>query len=71
MRENIRRMAAEKGITLKELAKKVGIPDVRMMKIMNTDTQLRLIEIVNLLIYFDCKPSELYGKKFTGGNVNE
>lgn len=63
----IRRFAEEKkGISLMELAEKIGISNIRMLKIANEETPLRPIETLNLLIYFDCKPSELFGNAFEG-----
>lgn len=49
-----------------ELAEKIGISNNRMLKIANEETPLRPIETLNLLIYFDCKPSELFGNAFEG-----
>ena len=61
---NLKRLTEEKGVTLRELAEKIGISDVRMNKLMNEETPVRPVEITNLLIYFDCKPSELFGNWF-------
>lgn len=64
---NIKRFAEEKDITLRELAEKIGISDIRMTKITEDEkTPLRPMEILNLLLYFDCKPSELFGNAFEG-----
>ena len=61
---NLKRLLEEKGITERELAEKIGISDVRMNKLMNEESPVRPYEIANLLIYFDCKPSELFGNWF-------
>jgi len=64
--ENLKRFAEEKDITLRELAEKIGVSDVRMCKLLEKDTPLRPLEIINLLLYFDCKPTELFGNAFEG-----
>ena len=60
-RENLKRMMSEKDITLRELAEIIGVSDVRMCKIATGDVALRPLEILNMLIYFDCKYTELFG----------
>ena len=64
--ENLKRFAEEKDVTLREIAEKICVSDVRMQKIVDNETPLRPIEITNLLLYFDCKPSELFGDMFEG-----
>lgn len=64
--ENLKKLAVEKGVTLREIEKKIGVSDVRMCKIMEDQAPLRPMEIVNLLLYFDCKPTELFGNMFEG-----
>ena len=64
--ENLKRFAEEKDITLRELAEKICVSDVRMCKLMEKDTPLKPLEIINLLLYFDCKPTELFGNAFEG-----
>ena len=64
---NIKRFAEEKNITLRELAEKICISDIRMTKITEDEnTPLRPMETLSLLLYFDCKPSELFGNAFEG-----
>ena len=60
--ENLKRMMSEKDITLRELAEKIAVSDVRMCKIATGDVELRPLEVVNMLIYFDCKYTELFGR---------
>lgn len=64
--ENLKRFAEEKDVTLREIAEKIGVSDVRMCKIMEDQAPLRPIEIIDLLLYFDCKPTELFGNMFEG-----
>ena len=64
--ENLKRMMSEKDITLRELAEIIGVSDVRMCKIMTQDVPLRPMEVLNMLIYFDCKQTELFGNTFDG-----
>ena len=65
-RKNLKRMMSEKDITLREFAEIIGVSDVRMCKIMTQDVPLRPMEILNMLIYFDCKQTELFGNTFDG-----
>ena len=65
-RENLKRMMSEKDISLRELAEIIGISDVRMCKIATEDVVLRPLEVLNMLIYFDCKHTELFGNMFDG-----
>ena len=64
--EKLQRFAEEKDVTLREIAEKIGVSDVRMCKIAEGKTPLRPIEIINMLLYFDCKPTELFGNMFDG-----
>ena len=64
--KNLKRFMEEKDITQRELAEIIGVSDVRMSKIMTQDVSLRPLEILNMLIYFDCKQTELLGKTFDG-----
>ena len=64
--ENLKKFAEEKEVTLREVAEKIGVSDVRMCKIMEDQIPLRPMEIINLLLYFDCKPTELFGNMFEG-----
>ena len=64
--ENLKRFAEEKDVTLREVAEKIGVSDVRMCKLLEEDAPLRPFEIINLLLYFDCKPTELFGNIFEG-----
>lgn len=61
-RENLKRMMSEKDITLRELAEKIAVSDVRMCKIATGDVELRPLEVLNMLIYFDCKYTEIFGR---------
>ena len=64
--KKLKRFMEEKDITQRELAEKIAVSDVRMSKIMNEDVPLRPLEILNMLLYFDCKPTELLGNMFEG-----
>ena len=63
---NLKRFAEEKDVTLREIAEKIGVSDVRMCKISEGNTPLRPIEILNLVLFFDCKPTELLGNMMEG-----
>lgn len=60
---HIKRFAEQKDITLRELAEKIGVSDIRMIKIANDQRPVGPIEALNLLLFFDCKPSELFGEQ--------
>ena len=64
--ENLKRMASDKDMTLREIAEKIGVSDVRMSKIADKETPLRPLEILNLLLLFDCKPTDLLGDMMEG-----
>ena len=64
--KNLKRFMEEKDITQRELAEIIGVSDVRMNKIMTEEVPLRPLEIVNMLLYFDCKQTELFGNIFDG-----
>ena len=64
--KNLKRFMEEKDITQRELAHLIGVSDVRMSKIMTEDVPLRPLEILNMLLYFDCKKTELFGNIYDG-----
>ena len=67
LQKNLKRFMEEKDITQIELAYIIGVSSVRMSRIVNDDNvQLRPLEILNLLLYFDCKQTDLFGKEFEG-----
>jgi DNA-binding Xre family transcriptional regulator len=68
---NITKLADKKGITLRELAETIRVSDVRMVKIANEQAPLKPIETLNLLIFFDCKPSDLLGRSDPDGHQIE
>ena len=59
--KNLKRFMEEKNITQRELAEKIAVSDVRMCKIATGDVELKPLEVLNMLIYFDCKYTELFG----------
>ena len=65
-KKNLERLMKEKNITQIEFARKIGVSEERMNKIINTDIPLRPLEILNMLIFFDCKQTELFGNSFEG-----
>jgi len=65
-KKNLERLMKEKNITQIEFARKIGVSEERMNKIINTDSPLRPLEILNMLIFFDCKQTELFGNLFEG-----
>lgn len=65
-KKNLERLMKEKNITQIEFARKIGVSEERMNKIINSDIPLRPLEILNMLIFFDCKQTELFGNSFEG-----
>ena len=59
-------MASENDMTLREIAEKIGVSDVRMHKIADYKTPLRPIEILNMLLLFNCRPTDLLGNMMEG-----
>ena len=64
--ENLKRFLEEKGVTKREFAKKIGVSEIRLYRLMDDKTPLHPIEALNMLLYFDCKPTELFGNLFEG-----
>ena len=58
---NLRRLADKKDVTQREVAKKIYVTDIRAKKLFSGMVWPTPVETVNILIYFDCKPSELFG----------
>ena len=49
----------EKDITQRELAEAIGVSDVRMSLIASGKKEMKPLEMLNLMMFFDCKPSDL------------
>lgn len=64
--KNLKRFMEERNVTQRELAQIIGVSDVRMNKIATEEVPLRPLEVLNMLLYFDCKQTDLFGNIFEG-----
>ena len=60
--KNIKRLAEEKGVTWREIAAAIYVSEVRMYRLVNGEREATPVETLNLLHFFNCKPSELLGE---------